>query len=90
MLRLKELGNACVKEQKYEEAMFHYTHAIKLDAENYSLYSNRSLVFTKMEQYNFAMEDAMMTIKLKPDWTKVRTHNQFKSIQDFNPYRPGS
>lgn len=68
---LKELGNACVKEQKYEEAMFHYTHAIKLDPQNYSLYSNRSFVFLKMQQYHFAMEDALMTIQLKPDWTKV-------------------
>ncbi|XP_012268597.1 hsp70-Hsp90 organizing protein 1-like [Athalia rosae] len=68
--RLKELGNACVKEQKYGEAMFHYTHAIKLDPKNHSLYSNRSLVFLKMQQYHFAMEDAVMTIQLKPDWTK--------------------
>ncbi|KAL2717817.1 hsp70-Hsp90 organizing protein 3-like isoform X1 [Vespula squamosa] len=67
---LKELGNACVKEQKYEEAMFHYTHAIKLDPQNYSLYSNRSFVFLKMKQYHYAMEDALMTIQLKPDWTK--------------------
>nr|XP_012140752.1 PREDICTED: stress-induced-phosphoprotein 1-like isoform X1 [Megachile rotundata] len=70
---LKERGNACVKEQKYEEAMFHYTHAIKLDPQNYSLYSNRSFAFLKMQQYHFAMEDALMTIQLKPDWTKVHT-----------------
>ncbi|KAF3425735.1 hypothetical protein E2986_05831 [Frieseomelitta varia] len=67
---LKERGNACVKEQKYEEAMFHYTHAIKLDPQNYSLYSNRSFAFLKLQQYHFAMEDALMTIQLKPDWTK--------------------
>ncbi|KAK2583443.1 hypothetical protein KPH14_009417 [Odynerus spinipes] len=67
---LKEQGNACVKDQKYEEAMFHYTHAIKLDPQNYSLYSNRSFVFLKMQQYHFAMEDALMTIQLKPDWMK--------------------
>ncbi|XP_043584849.1 dnaJ homolog subfamily C member 3 homolog isoform X1 [Bombus pyrosoma] len=66
----KERGNACVKEQKYEEAMFHYTHAIKLDPQNYSLYSNRSFAFLKLQQYHFAMEDALMTIQLKPDWTK--------------------
>ncbi|XP_076624939.1 stress-induced-phosphoprotein 1-like [Colletes latitarsis] len=67
---LKERGNACVKEQKFEEAMFHYTHAIKLDPQNYSLYSNRSFAFLKLQQYHFAMEDALMTIHLKPDWTK--------------------
>lgn len=67
---LKEQGNACVREQKYEEAMFHYTHAIKLDPQNYSLYSNRSFAFLKMQQYHFSMEDALMTIHLKPDWSK--------------------
>ncbi|XP_015591773.1 heat shock protein sti1 homolog [Cephus cinctus] len=68
--RMKEEGNACVRELKYEEAMFHYTHAIKVDPQNYSLYSNRSYVFLKMQQYHFALEDALMTIQLKPDWTK--------------------
>lgn len=67
---LKQQGNACVKEQKYEEAMFHYTHAIKLDPQNYSLYSNRSFAFLMVQQYHYAMEDALMTIQLKPDWPK--------------------
>ncbi|XP_043276851.1 protein TOM71-like [Venturia canescens] len=67
---LKEKGNACVRQQKFEEAMFHYTHAIKMDPQNFSLYSNRSYVFLKMQQYHFALEDAVMTIQLKPDWTK--------------------
>jgi len=53
--------------------MFHYTHAIKLDPQNYSLYSNRSFAFLMMRQYHYAMEDALMTIQLKPDWSKVRT-----------------
>ncbi|XP_076288950.1 serine/threonine-protein phosphatase 5-like [Lasioglossum baleicum] len=67
---LKDRGNACVKEQKYAEAIFHYTNAIKLDTQNYSLYSNRSYAFLKLQQYHFAMEDALMTIQLNPDWTK--------------------
>jgi len=53
--------------------MFHYTHAIKLDPQNYSLYSNRSFAFLMMRQYHYAIEDALMTIQLKPDWSKVRT-----------------
>ncbi|XP_076643686.1 uncharacterized protein LOC143353954 [Halictus rubicundus] len=67
---LKELGNACVKKQKYAEAIFHYTQAIEFDPQTYSVYSNRSYAFLKMQQYHFAMEDALMTIQLKPDWTK--------------------
>ena len=61
----KERGNACVKEQKYVEAMFHYTHAIKLDPQNYSLYSNRSFAFLKLQQYHFAMEDAFNDNSIK-------------------------
>lgn len=67
---LKEKGNACVRENKFEEAMLYYTHAIKLDPKNCSLYSNRSLTFLKMHQYYFALEDAKETIRLKPDWAK--------------------
>ncbi|XP_011305971.1 small glutamine-rich tetratricopeptide repeat-containing protein 2 [Fopius arisanus] len=70
VLKLKEQGNDCVKHEKYAEAMFHYTHAIKLDPKNYSLYSNRSYVFLKMQQFHFSMEDALMTINLNPAWTK--------------------
>ncbi|XP_069696331.1 stress-induced-phosphoprotein 1-like [Periplaneta americana] len=67
---LKEKGNECVRNKKYAESIFHYTHAIKLDPRNYSLYSNRSLAFLKMQQFYFAMEDAKETIRLKPDWAK--------------------
>lgn len=67
---LKEKGNNCVREHKYEEAMYHYTLGIKMDPQNYSLYSNRSLVFLRMQQYHLSMEDALMTIQIKPDWTK--------------------
>jgi tetratricopeptide (TPR) repeat protein len=68
---LKEKGNECVRNKKYAESVFHYTHAIKLDPLNYSLYSNRSLAFLKMQQFYFAIEDAKETIRLKPDWAKV-------------------
>lgn len=81
---LKEQGNACMKEQKFEEAMFHYTHAITLDPQNYSLYSNRSFAFLKMQQFHFAMEDALMTIHLKPDWTKGYFRKAEVEFQTFH------
>lgn len=65
------MGNAAVKNQKYEESILHYTHAIKLDPKNYVLYSNRSFAFLKMQQYYYAMEDANETIRLNPKWPKV-------------------
>lgn len=68
---LKEKGNECVRSTKYEESILHYTHAIKLDPKNYSLYSNRSLAFLKIQQFYHALEDANETIRLNPNWAKV-------------------
>jgi tetratricopeptide (TPR) repeat protein len=59
-----------LKEGKHEEAVLHYSQAIRLDEKNYSLFSNRSLAFLKMQQFYLALEDAKETIKLKPDWAK--------------------
>ncbi|XP_034230356.1 protein STIP1 homolog [Thrips palmi] len=70
VIKLKEKGNACVREEKYEEAIFHYSHALKLDPLNYSIYSNRSLAFLKMQQYYLSMADALQTIKIAPEWAK--------------------
>ncbi|KAK9507035.1 hypothetical protein O3M35_008865 [Rhynocoris fuscipes] len=70
VLEYKEKGNTCVREEKYEEAILHYSHAIKLDPKNYSLFSNRSLAFLKIQQYYHAHEDALEAIRLKPDWPK--------------------
>ncbi|XP_022197896.1 small glutamine-rich tetratricopeptide repeat-containing protein 2 [Nilaparvata lugens] len=67
---LKEQGNACVKAGKFEEAVVHYSHAIKLDTKNAALYSNRSFAFLRMSQFYHAMQDAKQTIQLRPDWVK--------------------
>ncbi|KAF5270975.1 hypothetical protein FQA39_LY08278 [Lamprigera yunnana] len=67
---LKELGNTAVRNNKYEEAILHYTYAVKLEPTNYTLYSNRSLAFLKVQQFHLAMEDAMETIRLNPMWAK--------------------
>ncbi|KAG1650820.1 Stress-induced-phosphoprotein 1 [Nymphon striatum] len=67
---LKESGNYSVKNGNFAEAVLNYTHAIKLDPKQYELYSNRSYAFLKMEQLYFAHEDALATIRLKPDWPK--------------------
>ncbi|KAL0105260.1 hypothetical protein PUN28_016722 [Cardiocondyla obscurior] len=67
---LKQQGNAWVREKKYQKAMLHYSHAIKLDPRNHSLYSNRSFTYLMTEEYQEALNDALMTIRLKPDWSK--------------------
>ncbi|GJQ77632.1 hypothetical protein Trydic_g12760 [Trypoxylus dichotomus] len=67
---LKELGNKAVKNQKFAEAVLHYSYAIKLDPNNYVLYSNRSYAYLKMLHYYSALEDANKTIQLNPTGPK--------------------
>lgn len=80
---LKEKGNACVRSENYAESILHYTHAIKLDPSNYSLFSNRSLAFLKMQQFYLAMEDAKETIRLKPEWAKGHFRKAEVEFQTF-------
>jgi tetratricopeptide (TPR) repeat protein len=70
---LKMKGNECVKESKFIEAVLHYTQAIKMDPNNYILYSNRSFAFLKMDQHYLALQDANETVRLQPQWAKVST-----------------
>lgn len=69
---LKNKGNECVKDGKFIEAVLHYTQAIKMDSNNYVLYSNRSFAFLKLDQHYLALQDANETVRLQPQWAKVR------------------
>lgn len=68
---LKNKGNECVKDGKFIEAVLHYTHAIKMNPNNYVLYSNRSFAFLKLDQHYLSLQDANETVKLQPQWAKV-------------------
>ncbi|CAH0724925.1 unnamed protein product, partial [Brenthis ino] len=67
---LKNKGNDCVKDGKYIEAVLHYTQAIKMDPNNYVLYSNRSFAFLKLDQHYLSLQDANETVRLQPQWAK--------------------
>lgn len=66
----KEIGNECVRDGKYTEAMLHYTEALKHNPRNHQIYSNRSLAFLKMGQFWYALQDAKESIRLQPRWAK--------------------
>ncbi|KZV56279.1 hypothetical protein F511_00276 [Dorcoceras hygrometricum] len=69
-LSLKEQGNEYFKALNYLKAAALYTQAIKQDASNPTLYSNRSAAFLHLVKLNKALADAESTISLKPDWEK--------------------
>lgn len=68
---LKEKGNLSVRDERYSEAVLHYSFAIKMNPTDPILYSNRSYAFLKLQQLYYANEDAEKAIHLKPDWAKV-------------------
>lgn len=67
---LKIQGNEALNQQKYQEAIEHYTAAIDLDKDNHVLYSNRSAALTHAGKYLEAIKDADKAIQLNPEWAK--------------------
>ncbi|WVY96330.1 hypothetical protein V8G54_028481 [Vigna mungo] len=69
-MSLKDQGNEFFKSGKYLKAAALYTQAIKQDPSNPTLYSNRAAALLQLDKLNKALDDAEMTIKLKPQWEK--------------------
>ncbi|RDX60191.1 Hsp70-Hsp90 organizing protein 2 [Mucuna pruriens] len=69
-MSLKDQGNEFFKSGKFLKAAALYTQAIKLDPSNPTLYSNRAAALLQLDKLNKALDDAEMTIKLKPQWEK--------------------
>ena len=68
---LKEKGNQLVQERKFQEALECYTKAIEIDSKDPILYSNRSLMYYNLKDYDNAIKDADVAILLKPNHSKA-------------------
>ncbi len=68
--RLKERGGEAYGRGDYNEAVRLYTEALGLDPSNHLLYSNRSAAFAVLGEYSSALDDALATVQLKPEWEK--------------------
>ncbi|VAH95738.1 hypothetical protein VPH35_067648 [Triticum aestivum] len=67
---LKLLGAKAVERKDYAAALKFYSEAIKVDPEDATLYSNRSLCHLKSGEAHDALADAIACVNLQPDWAK--------------------
>jgi len=66
---LKELGNKCLSNKQYDEAIDYYTKAIALK-EDHVFYSNRSAAYLSKGDSEKALLDGNKCIEIKSDWPK--------------------
>jgi ankyrin repeat protein len=66
----KDLGNKAFQKQSNIEAIQCYTKAIELNKYNHTYWSNRSVTYYHLQDYEHSLIDAEVCRRLKPDWSK--------------------
>ncbi|XP_077235476.1 stress-inducible protein [Tasmannia lanceolata] len=69
----REKGNEMFKQQKYPEAVKHYTEALRRNPEDPKVYSNRAACYTKLGALPEGLKDAEKCIELDPTFSKGYT-----------------
>lgn len=74
--RTKEEGNAHFKAGRYQPAVEVYTSALEIDptnkGTNSKILNNRAMCYSKLKQWQSAIEDCDKAIQLDPSYTKAR------------------
>ncbi|KAL8263777.1 hypothetical protein R6Q59_021907 [Mikania micrantha] len=69
----REKGNECFKEQKYPEAIKHYTEALRRNPKDAKAYSNRAACYTKLGAMPEGLKDAEKCIEIDQKFSKGYT-----------------
>ncbi|PQQ19896.1 hsp70-Hsp90 organizing protein 3-like [Prunus yedoensis var. nudiflora] len=69
----REKGNEYFKQQKYPEAIKHYTESLRRNPKDPKAYSNRAACYTKLGAMPEGLKDAEKCIELDPTFTKGYT-----------------
>ncbi|KAL2348132.1 hypothetical protein Fmac_002132 [Flemingia macrophylla] len=69
----REKGNEFFKQQKYPEAVKHYTESIRRNPKDPKAYSNRAACYTKLGAMPEGLKDAEKCIELDPTFVKGYT-----------------
>jgi ankyrin repeat protein len=70
-LGIKQEGNQFFANKEWKMAIDSYTKAIEEDPTDATFYSNRSACYMHIEDYDAALQDAVICRQLKPDWPKA-------------------
>ncbi|KAJ8767688.1 hypothetical protein K2173_018246 [Erythroxylum novogranatense] len=69
----REKGNEFFKQQKYPEAIKHYTESLRRNPKDPKAYSNRAACYTKLGALPEGLKDAEKCIELDPSFSKGYT-----------------
>lgn len=68
---LKNEGNNLMKNEKYLDALDHYTRAIILDANNAVYYCNRAAAYSKLNNHEAAIKECQSALRIDPTYSKA-------------------
>ncbi|KAG7956866.1 hypothetical protein I3843_11G145800 [Carya illinoinensis] len=77
----REKGNEYFKQQKYPEAVKHYTESLRRNPKDPKAYSNRAACYTKLGALPEGLKDAEKCIELDPTFSKG--YNRKGAVQFF-------
>jgi tetratricopeptide (TPR) repeat protein len=70
MTEFKDKANEFFKAQNFTQALEFYNKAVEAEPYNHVHYSNRSVCYFKLANYQAALTDAEKCISIKEDWGK--------------------
>ncbi|XP_049590738.1 uncharacterized protein si:dkey-33c12.4 [Syngnathus scovelli] len=68
--RLATQGNECARDGRYDLAVDFFTEAIQYNPTEMRLFGNRAFCLEKLQDYEKALADAELCLKMSPNWIK--------------------
>ncbi|KAH8866401.1 Small glutamine-rich tetratricopeptide repeat-containing protein alpha [Schistosoma japonicum] len=68
---LKNQGNQCMKQEKFEEAVACYSKAIELSPYNAVFYCNRAAAHSRLDHHQDAINDCLKALEIDPYYSKA-------------------